>query len=93
MDVYRGCDGATLELERVEITEAAIRGLSRLLGAVRGKLETHPAGDGGLICEDHRFHARPTIWRVSSDGDVLPDSPYSYRLRAFIPAPLPPDFA
>jgi hypothetical protein len=76
----------------IEITDAAISGLSRLLSAVRGRIETHASGDGGLICEDRTFRARPTIWRVSPDGAVLADTPYDFRLRAFIPAGLPPGF-
>ncbi|HYB27528.1 MAG TPA: hypothetical protein VEF89_12985 [Solirubrobacteraceae bacterium] len=74
----------------VEITDAAISGLSRLLSAVRGRIETHPVGDGGLICEDRTVRARPTIWRVLPDGRLLPDTPYNFQLRAFIPAGLPP---
>jgi len=81
--------GGAVERDRSEITEAAITGLGRLLRVVKGKLETHPSGDGGLICEYRRSHARPTIWRVSCDGEVLPDSPYSYRHRTFVPAQLP----
>jgi hypothetical protein len=74
----------------IEITEAAISGFSRLLSVARGRIETHAFGDGGLICEDRTVRARPTIWRVSPDGAVLPDTPYNFRLRAFIAAELPP---
>jgi hypothetical protein len=76
--------------DEIEITDAAISGFSRLLSAVRGRIETHAFGDGGLICEDRTVRARPTIWRVTPDGAVLPDTPYNFRLRAFIPAGLPP---
>jgi hypothetical protein len=76
----------------IEITEAAISGFSRLLSAVRGRIETHAFGDGGLICEDRTVRARPRIWRVTPDGAVLPDTPYNFRLRAFISAGLPPGF-
>jgi len=76
----------------VEITDAAIGGFSHLLRTVRGKIETHASGDGGLICEDRTARMRPTMWRISPDGAVLPDSPYSFRRRAFISAELPPGF-
>ncbi len=71
------------------ITAAAIRGYGRLLKAVGGKIRTHPSKDGGLICEDTRHPARPTIWRVCPDGAVLPDSQYNFLLRAFITGALP----
>jgi hypothetical protein len=76
----------------IEITDAAISGFSRLLSAVRGRIETHAFGDGGLICEDRTVRAQPTIWRVTPDGTVLPDTPYHFGFRAFIPAGLPPGF-
>jgi len=76
----------------IEITDAAISGFGRLLRAVRGRIETYASGDGGLICEVRTVRARPTIWRVAADGAVLPDTPYNFRLRAFIPAGLPPGF-
>jgi hypothetical protein len=76
----------------IEITDAAIGGFRHLLREVRGKLETHASGDGGLICEDRTVRMRPTIWRISPDGAVLPDSPYNFRRRAFISAELPPGF-
>ena len=76
----------------IEITDAAIGGFSRLLRTVRGRIETHASGDGGLICEDRTIRMRPTIWRISPDGTVLPDSPYSFRRRAFISAELPTGF-
>jgi hypothetical protein len=77
-----GCD-------EIEISEAAIGAYTRLLNAVRGRIETHPSADGGLICEARTGRSRPTMWRVSPDGGVLPDSPYNFALRAFITAELP----
>jgi hypothetical protein len=73
----------------IEITDAALGGYRRLLGAVRGTVRSYAFGDGGLICEDRTVRARPTVWRVSPDGAVLPDTPYNFRLGAFIPAGLP----
>jgi hypothetical protein len=73
----------------IEITDAAIGGFSHLLRTVRGRIETHASGDGGLICEDRTVRMRPTMWRILPNGAVLPDSPYNFRRRAFISADLP----
>jgi hypothetical protein len=77
-----GCD-------EIETSEAAIGAYTRLFSAVRSSIETHPSADGGLICEARTGRSRPTLWRVSPDGAVLPDSPYNFALRAFITADLP----
>jgi hypothetical protein len=75
--------------DQIEISDAAIASYKRLRDAVRGRLVTHAAGDGGLICEERTHRARPTIWRVAPDGAVLPDRPYNFALRTFITAGLP----
>jgi hypothetical protein len=72
-----------------EISRAAIRSYVRLLRAVGGKLQLHVASDGGLICEDRRSPARPTVWRISADGVVEPDRPYNFLLQAFVASRLP----
>jgi hypothetical protein len=73
----------------VEISHAAIAALRRIRAAFAGRVDTHGARDGGLICELRNGRSRPMILRVAADGAVLPDSPYSFRLRAFVPAGLP----
>ena len=73
----------------LEITGAAVNAFARLLIAVGGPLRTHGCADGGLICEDRTSRARPNIWRISRDGEVLADRPYSFKLRAFVAAALP----
>jgi hypothetical protein len=73
----------------IEITVAAIGGYGRLLGAVRRRIRTYASGDGGLICEDRTFRARPTMWRIAPNGAVLPDSPYDFCRGTFIAAGLP----
>jgi hypothetical protein len=73
----------------IEITAAAISGVSRLRRALEANLRTYPCGDGGLICEDGRSRARPKLWRVSPDGSIQPDAPYNFRLREFVTAPVP----
>lgn len=75
--------------QETEITRAAVAGFGRLLRAVPGKVRAHPSGDGGLICEDYTVAARPTMWRVSPDGTVLPDSAYNFLLSAFLTGRLP----
>jgi hypothetical protein len=61
----------------------------RLLRAVGGRVQLHVSRDGGLICEDRSSRARPRIWRISPDGVVEPDRPYSFGRRAFVAAELP----
>ncbi|HEX4009057.1 MAG TPA: hypothetical protein VHX62_03580 [Solirubrobacteraceae bacterium] len=74
----------------IEISLAAVHGYGRLLRAVGHQLQTHPTADGGLICEDRiACWARPTMWRILSDGKVLADNPYSYALGDFAPGTLP----
>jgi hypothetical protein len=80
---------AVVERDEIEISVGAICGYGRLLRAVERTLRTHPAGDGGLICEDRTVPARPMMWRVSPEGTVLPDRPYSFITRSFTMAKLP----
>jgi hypothetical protein len=75
--------------DEIQISEYAIGACTRLFGAVRDRIQTHASADGGLICEARTGRSRPTFWRVSPDGGVLPDSPYNFALRAFITAELP----
>ena len=75
--------------DEFEISAAAICGYGRLLRALGGKVITHGTKDGGLICEHRAAAARPTLWRISPDGAVLPDSPYNFLLGAFVTASLP----
>ena len=89
MDAHHGRADSASSNGEIEITDAAIGGYSRLLTAVRGRIETHPSRDGGLICEDRTVPARPTVWRVLPNGVVLPDSPYNFLLGAFLTASLP----
>jgi hypothetical protein len=76
---------------KLEVSEAAIAGFVRLRATMRRQIEIHASDDGGLICEDRTSPARPTLWRVSPDGDVLPDSPYNYYAQSFVPASRLPD--
>ena len=64
-----------------EITRAAVAGCARLSRAVGGRVVTHAERGGGLICEKRGDRARPTLWRITADGKVLSDSPYSYQSR------------
>jgi hypothetical protein len=82
--------GSTRTHPQSEITEAAIGAYGNLLAALGHRLVTHPFGDGGAICEDRTRWARPTLWRISSDGAVLPDSRYSFAARGFVTSSLPP---
>jgi hypothetical protein len=89
MDTSRTAMAHRPDAPEVDITPAAIRAFGRLWHAVSTDLQTHPSGDGGLICEDRRSSVRPTLWRVAPDGTIHPDSPYSFRLRQFVPASVP----
>lgn len=73
----------------VEITHSAIRAYGRLLAVFGPRLRTHGHGDGGLICEDRTNRARPLMWLIAADGSITPDTRYSYRHRAFVPAAAP----
>jgi hypothetical protein len=75
----------------MKITEAAIVASVTLLAALGRRVTTHPFRDGGLICEDRTRWARPTLWRISPEGAVLPDTHYSFAQRGFITSALPPD--
>lgn len=75
--------------DECEISEAAICGYGRLLRSLSGTVVTHATKDGGLICEHRASTPRPTLWRISPDGMVLPDSPYSFLRGAFLPASPP----
>ncbi|HEV3130182.1 MAG TPA: hypothetical protein VGY32_14455 [Solirubrobacteraceae bacterium] len=74
----------------MKITEAASGAYGMLLAALGRGVTTHPFRDGGLICEDRTRSARPTLWRISPEGAVLPDSQYSFAHRSFITSALPP---
>jgi hypothetical protein len=76
-------------LDEKEITAAALGAYGHLRAIIGERLRMHPAWDGGLICEDHRSCTRPALWRISPDGSVLPDSRYSFTLRAFTAVALP----
>lgn len=81
---------ATASPVEIEITPAAVLGYGRLLQAIGHRLHTHATVDGGLICEDRTAcWARPTMWRILGDGQILADRPYCYALRAFAPSTLP----
>jgi hypothetical protein len=86
--IWEHCDDLA-NRDELEISEAAICGYGRLLRALGGTVITHATRDGGLICEHRAAGARPRLWQVSSDGTVLPDSPYSFVSRAFVTASLP----
>jgi hypothetical protein len=73
----------------MEVSEAAIRAYGRLLGALNGRIRTHPSCDGGLICELRPGRARPILWRIQPDGAVVPDTRYNFMRRAFVTTPLP----
>jgi hypothetical protein len=73
----------------LEITDAAIGTFARLLVVTGRRLKTHGSGDGGMICEDRTSPARPTLWKISPDGGLVPDSRYNYARRAFAPVALP----
>lgn len=70
--------------EEIEISPAAISAYGRLLGAVGRRIHTYAAQDGGLICEDRTSRARPTLWRILPNGEILPDRPYNYLLAGFV---------
>ena len=82
-------DDATSSDNETEISLAAIGAYGRLLRAVGGTLCTHATTDGGLICEYRASRALPTMWRVLPDGEICPDSPYSYSRGQFVAAKLP----
>ena len=75
--------------DEFEISTAAICGYARLLRALSGSVVTHATKDGGLICEHRAATPRPTLWRISPDGAVLPDCPYNFLLGGFVTASLP----
>jgi hypothetical protein len=75
--------------EEIEISPAAIGAYGRLLGAVGRRIYTYATQDGGLICEDRTSRARPTMWRILCDGEILPDRPYDYLLAGFVAGELP----
>ena len=72
-----------------EITDAAIDAFARLLVLTGGPLRTHGRQDGGLICEDRTRRAHPRLWRISPEGELLPDSRYDHARRRFIATALP----
>jgi hypothetical protein len=68
----------------IEISQAAIGAYGRLMRVVGRRLFTHAAKDGGLICESRASRTRPTMWRILPDGEILPDTPYSYARGEFV---------
>ena len=82
--------GSTQTDPEIETTAAAIGAYGNLLIALGHRVVSHPFGDGGLICEDRTRWARPTLWRISPDGALLPDSRYSFAARGFVTSSLPP---
>lgn len=82
-------EGATSSSDDIEISLAAIAGYGRLLRVVGRTIDSHATKDGGLICEYRASRARPTMWRVLPDGEILPDTPYSYVLGGFVAVELP----
>lgn len=75
--------------DQIQVSGAAARAYRRLLGAIGASLKAHPCGNGGLICEYRASRARPVLWRISPEGQVLPDSRYSFTLMTFTAATLP----
>ena len=73
----------------IEITDAAMSAYGQLFRAVGRVIRTHAAGDGGLICEDRTVRAKPIMWRISPEGTLVPDHPYSFVNRAFVTGVLP----
>ena len=80
---------AGVVLGEIEVTDAALGAYGRLRAIIGERLRTHPARDGGLICEDRKIYTRPSLWRMSPDGAVTADSRYSFTLRTFAPVALP----
>lgn len=76
-------------VDELLITEAAITTFRQLLDTLTGRITTHGYGDGGLICEDRTNRARPRIFRIAADGELLPDSIYSFSRGGFVRAPAP----
>lgn len=85
--------GAPSSSDEIEISLDAIAGYARLLRVVGPRLVTHATTDGGLICEYRPSRARPIMWRVRPDGEIVSDTPYSYALAKFVTADLPPHVA
>jgi hypothetical protein len=81
--------GELHDSDETEISDAAISGYGRLLRAIGRRITTYATDDGGLICEDRATPARPTMWRISRDGAIAPDSPYSFSLATFVAASVP----
>jgi hypothetical protein len=75
--------------QEIEISQAAIRAYGRLRRLFGSGVRIHAVRDGGLICEYARIRSHPRLWRVSRDGAIVPDRPYSYARRTFVPADLP----
>ena len=89
MSAVRSRRPTTSSNDEIEISAAALSSYGRLLRAVGRRILIHVTADGELICEDRLVSARPTLWRISRDGTVVPDRPYSYRRRAFVATELP----
>ena len=75
--------------QEIEVSQAAVRCYGRLLRVLEGRVRSHASCDGGLICELRRPRARPILWRILPDGDVVADTRYSFVRGAFSTTPLP----
>lgn len=82
--VERAGDVSSRDEIEIEISQAAIGAYGRLMRVVGRRLFTHAARDGGLICESRASRTRPTMWRILPDGEILPDTPYSYARGEFV---------
>jgi hypothetical protein len=85
----RQAPSGTSSTDGTEVTINAVRAFGRLLALRGATLTSHGRADGGLICEDRRNRAHPTMWRISPDGSVQTDLRYNHRLRAFVAAAEP----
>jgi hypothetical protein len=84
--------GASLlhpQTPEIAVSEAASRTCGRLLARAGNRIRTHAYPDGGLICEDRVSRARPRMWRITADGELLPDTTYSFARQAFVRVPVP----
>ena len=85
----RGRGRQSSERGEFTVSDAAIRTGGTVLAAMAGRIRTHAYPDGGLICEDRTSRARPSVWRISPDGSVVPASVYSFARREFIAGRIP----
>ena len=88
MRLLRGASRKAKRSGEAEISEAAIRTFGRVLATMADRITTRPYGDGGLICEERTSRARPSVWRISADGAVVPASVLR-RSAGHVSGPLP----